>query len=562
MYLANLNFSDSMMTAFKVLTFLIIISCYMVTLIFAHRLSKDELTDRSQEKDLDLETIKHEDNPHAMTMDIPYPRAASHLSQKKDLHFHPSRQEAIKKQKQSGQVTGTTDVFASKADFSMNSYPTKSLFSKDNEKTSPQKQIPNNSDNVYAFCAFLSSITEVSEGSVIIFDYVPVNEGKMYFNTTGYFMCPDSDVYVFVWTVLMAEGSRSRCLTSLKIGGEEIKKGPKTSYNPGVYSGTSQMTAVVQCRSSPLTGIAVASDINPAPTFAGLAPTFSGFRLASIKSAVGFTAELSVDTPLFPGGRIMFDKVITNFGGMYKAEQGYFECPDNGTYSFTVTTHFPNCKNQWSVSKLVFGGETILHGPMTYWATEADDSGSSSVTVVAQCQQGKAFYVEAKEAYTFPHNMYGAGLTSFTGAKLCYNDCDDYVAFSAVLADNITSPGPVTFGHVLLNQGNAYNKSNGTFTCPDNKLYLFTWSGTAIFAESALVLYLNDSLNYTVGVNYLQVTGNSSDSRGTSGTCSQNAIFRCSTGTTVNVYYLYLTESASPLLADYSVFSGYLIPNQ
>ena len=101
-----------------------------------------------------------------------------------------------------------------------------------------------------------------------------------------------------------------------------------------------------------------------------------------MESAVGFTVELSSDTPLFPGSRFFFDKVITNFGGMYDAEHGYFECPDSGIYSFTVTTHFPESDNQWSVSKLIFDGQTIIHGPITYWATEDTDSGLSSVTVV------------------------------------------------------------------------------------------------------------------------------------------------------------------------------------
>ena len=356
---------------------------------------------------------------------------------------------------------------------------------------------------------------------------------------------------------MMAGSSDSRCLASLTVGGEDIKYGPQTSYYSVCHSGTSQMTAVVQCRSSPLTGIAVVSGINPAPTNYGSGgySTFSGYHLASMESAVGFTVELSSDRPLFPGSRIRFDNVITNFGGMYDAEHGYFECPDSSIYSFTVTTHFPEYDNQWSVSKLVFGGETILHGPITFWATEDTDSGSSSVTVVLQCQQGKDIYVEAKEAYIFPNNVYGAGLTSFAGARLCSTDCDDYVAFSAVLTHNVTSSGLVIFDHILINQGNAYNPSDGKFTCPDNKLYFFTWSGTMIEGNSRLELFFNSS---RIRRAYTQFYTSSADSRGTSGTSSQTAIIKCSIGISA-----YLSHTPPRfLLAEYSVFSGYLIPNQ
>ena len=233
--------------------------------------------------------------------------------------------------------------------------------------------------------------------------------------------------------------SSSRCLTSLTMGGEEIKFGPKTRFYSGLFSGVSQMTAVIQCRCNPLAAVTVVSGTSPAPLYYGeLYSAFSGYRLAPVESAVGFTVALSNDTHLFPGGRILFDKVISNFGRYYDDQHGYFRCPDNGIYTFTTSASFPVFQNQWSVSKLVFDRETILQGPITYWAAPAADSGSSSVTAILQCQNGKDVYVEAKEAYIFPYNVYGERLTSFTGVRLCSTDCDDYVAFSAVLSHNVT----------------------------------------------------------------------------------------------------------------------------
>ena len=354
----------------------------------------------------------------------------------------------------------------------------------------------------------------------------------------------------------MTSSSSSRCLTSLTIGGEQIKYGPKTSYEPGIISGTSQMTTVIQCHSSPLTAVTVVSGNTPAPTYYGSSRSaFSGYRLGPVESAVGFTVELSTDTYLFPGGRIMFDKVISNFGDLYDVQQGSFRCPDSEIYSFTVSANFPVFENQWSVSKLILDGETVLQGPITYWATSVMDSGSSSVTAILQCQQGKDVYVEDKEAYVFPYNMYGAELTSFSGARLCSTDCDDYVAFSAVLSQNSTSSCIIVFDHTIINQGNAYNPLNGTFVYPDNMLYVFTWSGTAI--QGSIDLHL-DTGSAGTKYNFLKPTDSPSDSRGTSGTSTQSTVIRCSTGSTVYVRRI----STRILLAGYCVFSGYRIPGQ
>ena len=206
----------------------------------------------------------------------------------------------------------------------------------------------------------------------------------------------------------------------------------------------------------------------------------------------------------------------------------------------------------------MFDGETVLQGPITYRSTVTDDSGSSSVTAILQCQQGKDVYVEAKEAHSFPYNVNSAGLTSFTGLRLCSTDCDDYVAFSAVLTRNVTANIIVAFDHILINHGNAYNPSDGVFTCPDEKLYLFTWSAVAVYGNLDMSMFVDSAERK---YHYVQPTLSSSSSHGTSGTCSQSTIIRCSTGS--SVYLRAWPSSASKiLLGDYSVFSGYRVPGQ
>ena len=72
------------------------------------------------------------------------------------------------------------------------------------------------------------------------------------------------------------------------------------------------------------------------------------------ESAIGFTAELSEDVYLFPGGRIIFDKVVSNIGGKYCDEHGFFEGPDDSIYSFTISACFPEYLDQSLITQLVF----------------------------------------------------------------------------------------------------------------------------------------------------------------------------------------------------------------
>ena len=433
----------------------------------------------------------------------------------------------------------------------------------DNNSTVSKLDIVNVSrraDPDVAFSAQLSNHTWISSGSVILFNDVLVNVGEMYFGTSGQFVCPDDGAYLLVWSIKMSAYSSSRCFTSLVMAGVDIKQGPKTSWYESVYtSGVSQTAAVVQCRSSPLTAITVVSQASPEARYlAEESTSFSGFRLSPKDSPIGFTAELSLDIYASSGMRIPFKRVVTNSGGYYDGEHGFFECPDNGIYVFIVSLHLPQSSlNAWSVSKLVFDGDAIFIGPMTYRTTSSNDTGVSSATVLLKCQSGKDVYVEAHETYNFPFNIYGADLTSFTGARLCSN-CDDFVAFSAVLTSNATTNNVnIVLNKVLLNHGNAYSPTTGAFTCPDDSLYMITYGGTSNIGYCHLHLYYNDS---RIKRNYFNAQS-SSESTGTSGTSSQSTIVRCSSGATVSLRGESLSSSRY-LLADHTTFSGYRIPDQ
>ena len=415
-------------------------------------------------------------------------------------------------------------------------------------------------NDVVAFSAQLSTSTEVSEGSPIMFDNIVINEGGRYVNTSGQFICLDDFVYVFMWSLKPTGSSSNRCLASLSQQGNEVKHGPRTSiHSPSSnYNGNSHMQVAAQCQSNPVAAFTVVSGINPGPTYSGVYSSFSGFRLGSLETAVGFTAELSQDAYLFPGYRIFFDNVISNFGGHFNSVHSYFRCPDDGVYSFTVSTHYPEGSEQWSVANLMFDKRVLLHGPITYRATADTDSGSSSISTLHVCEKDKDLYVETANAYTFPYSAYGARLTTFSGYQICSDDCADLVAFSVVLGYNMTSTAvDIPFEDVRVNLGDTYNSSTGTFTCPDNFLYLFMWSGTGSKSWIILNLYFDSVIAGRV-CNTENLSG---DHNGTSGTCSQSIIIRCSAGSVVTLRGAGI-NSLDFLLGDFSIFSGYRLPGQ
>ena len=129
-----------------------------------------------------------------------------------------------------------------------------------------------------AFRAYPSkNLQNIPKHTKIVFGSVQTNIGNAYFPASGMFLCPDSAVYVFSWTIRSAV-SGTRVEARLVRQGSEHKVGPTT---PVPSSPTSSTTSVVQCE--PGVGIWVQAvgwpEGNPVNAFHGLWTTFSGFRL-------------------------------------------------------------------------------------------------------------------------------------------------------------------------------------------------------------------------------------------------------------------------------------------
>ena len=206
----------------------------------------------------------------------------------------------------------------------------------------------------YAFNAYLSEDLEITAGTVLVFDYVRSNLGGLYVPNSGQFICVDEGLYVFILSVKkpsVADKPGMRCQTKLRRGAEDYKLGPKTSYYSTTWSGVTESMAVMQCTTTPPTAVTAMampwSETNPNIVFRTGRTSFSGFRL--LPDSPAFTVELSHDQYLFPGGRIMFDHELADFGDNYDPLNGYFRCPDDGIYVFSVSVHTADPDTPWSV---------------------------------------------------------------------------------------------------------------------------------------------------------------------------------------------------------------------
>ena len=417
-------------------------------------------------------------------------------------------------------------------------------------------------DIMYAFSAELSSIVDVASGSNLIFDHVITNVGEMYFPNSGQFGCPDSGLYVLIWSIMKGqheEGIGMRCATTLQQSGTQSKYGPETSYFSYTYSGVTQMMMVVQCIIQPLTAITVKvapwSETVPTARFFNQYTSFSGFKL---QSSIAFSAELSEDQYLFPGSRIRFDRVLSNFGGYFNDVHSYFMCPDDGVYVFSISTQTKDYETPWSATSIMIEKEFIVSGPVTYMASPLYDSGSSSSMLVFQCRSNEAIYVESTQAHDFKYNSFGEQLTSFSGFRLANVNDPDVAAFTAVMTVNRTldANDTVIFDEIITNVGNAFNPGQSFFTCPDDDYYLFTWSAVAETGDTRVITDLYMEFTFVKAL-YLTKTlhGNS-----TSGTCTVSVIKQCVPGSRVQIRAR--SDHSRMLLGGYTSFSGFKIPGE
>jgi len=412
---------------------------------------------------------------------------------------------------------------------------------------------------MYAFSANLAANTSYSDETTMVFGTVLANIGGLYINNSGQFVCPDDGLFVFMWSIQKADSlgyPNMRCITSLRQSNVIFKNGPKTTYYSTVPSGSTEMMTVLQC--TQLTAVTIVteswSDSEQLSAFDSKS-SFSGFKL---QSSIAFTAEVSTPQDLFPDGKVIFGRVLADFGDNYDPIHGFFRCPDDGIYAFSVSAYTTNSTTPWSVSRLMKEGQLVVNGPITYIATATIDSGSSSITAVVQCTAGHSVYVETQKTHHFQFNSYAPTLTSFTGFKLYDASDSNAVAFTAVMSANFTAASDLQnfpINQVVTNIGNAYDGSLFAFICPDTDFYMFTWTSASVYGgEADVALFKEDQQ-----IRHLYLSPQTVDNElGTSGSSTHSAIVQCSAS---NRFQLKLLRASGRVfLGGYTLFSGYKLP--
>ena len=186
-----------------------------------------------------------------------------------------------------------------------------------------------------------------------------------------------------------------------------------------------------------------------------------------------FSADLLSTTKIAPGSTIVFDRVMTNVGGLYFNTSGQFACPDQGLYVFLWSIWQPSNENvgMQCITTLRQGGTDQKDGPKTsYYSTS--NSGITQMMAVLPCITSPPTAVTVASVQwseTVPISVYHAE-SMFSGFKLSSS-----IAFTVKLSQNqyVFDGGRIMFDQVLTNSGGYYDDINGFFKCPDDGVYVF-----------------------------------------------------------------------------------------
>ena len=114
------------------------------------------------------------------------------------------------------------------------------------------------------------------------------------------------------------------------------------------------------------------------------------FIVSGSSSFVGFTAYATTTRSYNQGDLVIFDGVVSNYGGHYQADESVFVCPYTGIYVFhvsvltepgTLSMHIDLVKDNTYIISALADNQT-------------DEISSGSNTVVLQCDEGQRVWME------------------------------------------------------------------------------------------------------------------------------------------------------------------------
>ena len=129
---------------------------------------------------------------------------------------------------------------------------------------------------------------------------------------------------------------------------------------------------------------------------------------------VGFTAwaNTGTETEYEANAIIVFDQVISNFGGHYNPDTSSFVCPFDGVYMVNISV-MSYVGNQ-AVGDIMHNGRELV----STWAdNHSDTSTQASNTVLVECQRGDVLWIRSGSSDT---TLYGTGRRSTFSAFLMH----------------------------------------------------------------------------------------------------------------------------------------------
>ena len=277
--------------------------------------------------------------------------------------------------------------------------------------------------------------------------------------------------------------------------------------------------------------------------------------------ASALTAELMYNATYDAGDTVKYNAVLMNLGGNYNPLSGVYICPQDGIYVFSLTGHIGALEDspRLMINEVEYWGPYLFN---TFSFTR--DSGTSQLRMVLECR--------AKDQVRVVMFVNGiqhlARVTSIT-SYLLPGKAEKSVAFFAsqsryLMRFNYQS---LLYDRVATNIGNYYNPADGRFTCPDEALYLFSWSVSTDKESKGREAETRLMMSGTWGAATEVKTGpkTSQPSAGIwTDSASTQAIVRCIKGKTVYVQAVvvgdaWVGDQNFPHI--WNTFSGFRIPD-
>lgn len=137
--------------------------------------------------------------------------------------------------------------------------------------------------------------------------------------------------------------------------------------------------------------------------------SFRSIGSIQIPAVVSFTAYATASCDYNAGDMVLFDGIVQDYGDFYNEAYGYFTCPANAYYLFSV--HISNNNAGEMDYEIVVNGTAMVAGDVN------GDWGSGSTSVMTYCEMSRLVWVRC---INNNDRMYGGtrAYASFSGTLL------------------------------------------------------------------------------------------------------------------------------------------------